>query len=232
MVRNFPMPNFRQMIQIAGVKDQAEALMLVSAGVTHLGFPLHLAVHREDLGDRQAAAIVALLKPPVEAVLITYLNKADAVRRLCRTLGVRTVQLHGDISLAELSRLRQSAPDLAVIKSLIVRGKDTGELFASLSRYQPLVDAFITDTWDQETGACGATGKVHDWSVSRALVEYSSRPVILAGGMGPENVRRAILDVRPAGVDSHTGVEGPDGRKDFGKVRTFVAEARAAFQEV
>lgn len=226
------MHNFRQMIQIAGVKDPAEARMLVSAGVTHLGFPLRLAVHREDLSDREAAEIISLLKPPVEAVLITYLNEADAVRRLCRTLGVRMVQLHGDIATAELSRLRQSAPEVAVIKSLIVRGKDTGELFAALCRYQPLVDAFITDTWDPETGACGATGKVHDWSVSRALVENSSKPVILAGGLGPENVRQAILEVRPAGVDSHTGVEGPDGRKDFGRVRTFVAEARAAFQEV
>ena len=79
------------------------------------------------------------------------------------------------------------------------------------------------------TGACGATGRTHDWSVSRKLVELSSRPVILAGGLMPDNVRQAIQQVRPAGVDAHTGVEGPDGRKDPAPIRRFVAEARAAF---
>jgi len=95
--------------------------------------------------------------------------------------------------------------------------------------YERCVDAFITDTYDPATGACGATGRTHDWSVSRKLVELSSRPVLLAGGLTPDNIRQAIGQVRPAGVDAHTGVEGPDGRKDPALVRRFVAEARAAF---
>jgi phosphoribosylanthranilate isomerase len=73
---------------------------------------------------------------------------------------------------------------------------------------------------------------VHDWKISRLLADCSPKPLILAGGLGPENVRQAILEVRPAGVDSHTGVEGPDGRKDEGRVRAFVTEARAAFREL
>jgi len=91
------------------------------------------------------------------------------------------------------------------------------------------VDAFITDTFDPATGASGATGKTHDWTVSRRLVERSPKPVILAGGLTPGNVRNAIRKVRPAGVDVHTGVEGSDGRKRRDLVRTFVAEARAGF---
>jgi len=98
--------------------------------------------------------------------------------------------------------------------------------------YAPLVDAFITDSWDPATGACGATGRVHDWDVSRQLAELSPKPLILAGGLGPENVRQAIIQVRPAGVDAHTGVERPDGRKDEKRVRSFVEEARAAFWEL
>lgn len=226
------MQDFKNMIQIAGVRDAAEALMMGDAGVTHLGFPLRLAVHREDLSEREAAAVIALLKPSVEPGPITYLQKADSIVRLCRILGVRIVQLHGNISITELSRLRQNAPELAVIKSLIVRGNNQKELIATASCYARLVDAFITDTWDQQTGACGATGKVHDWKISRLLADCSPKPLILAGGLGPENVRQAILEVRPAGVDSHTGVEGPDGRKDEGRVRAFVAEARAAFREL
>ena len=92
-----------------------------------------------------------------------------------------------------------------------------------------MLDAFITDTYDPETGRSGATGKVHDWSVSLELVKCSLKPVILAGGLGPDNVAAAIRQVGPAGVDSHTGVEGADGRKDPGLVRAFVDNARNAF---
>lgn len=226
------MRNFENMIQIAGVRDMAEARMLVAAGVTHLGFPLRLAFHREDLTDSEAAAIVASLSPPVEAVLITYLQQADPVVRLSSQLGVRIVQLHGEISLAELSRLRHAAPELAVIKSLIVKENQLERLKREVSSYAPLVDAFISDSWDPTTGARGATGRVHDWTVSRQLVDGSPKPLILAGGLRPENVRKAILEVRPAGVDAHTGVEGPDGRKDEKRVRAFVAEAQAAFREL
>jgi phosphoribosylanthranilate isomerase len=91
------------------------------------------------------------------------------------------------------------------------------------------VDAFITDTFDPETGASGATGKTHDWEVSRKLVKMSARPVILAGGLNPANVRQAIYAVNPAGVDAHGGVEHPDGKKDRELVDTFVREATDAF---
>ncbi|MBP2681380.1 MAG: phosphoribosylanthranilate isomerase, partial [Candidatus Krumholzibacteriota bacterium] len=98
-----------------------------------------------------------------------------------------------------------------------------------VDRFAPFVDAFLTDTFDESTGRWGATGKTHDWSVSRRLVERSSRPVILAGGLTPQNVARAIREVRPAGVDAHTGVEDSRGRKDRSLVERFVAEARRAF---
>lgn len=91
---------------------------------------------------------------------------------------------------------------------------------------------FITDTFAPETGASGATGRTHDWLVSRRLVTLSERPVILAGGLTPGNVRRAILEVQPAGVDVHTGVEDTSGRKSGEKVTAFVAEARAGFEAV
>ena len=115
---------------------------------------------------------------------------------------------------AEIVRLKSFAPDLTVIKSLIVEDNNLAELESSVAAFSPHCDAFITDTYDPATGACGATGKTHDWDISRRLVDISPRPVMLAGGLNPENVRKAIAHVRPAGVDAHTGVEGPDGRKD------------------
>jgi phosphoribosylanthranilate isomerase len=102
---------------------------------------------------------------------------------------------------------------------------------AELHAASPHVDAFILDTYDPATGASGATGKTHDWAVSRRLVAISPRPVLLAGGLHPANVAQAIRTVRPAGVDAHTGVEGADGRKDPDRVRAFLAAARAAFAE-
>jgi phosphoribosylanthranilate isomerase len=94
-----------------------------------------------------------------------------------------------------------------------------GPFEAKVSKLSPFVDAFITDTFDPRTGASGATGKTHDWRVSRRLVEISARPVILAGSLTPENVTRAILEVRRAGVDSHTDVEDSRRRKSREKVQ-------------
>jgi phosphoribosylanthranilate isomerase len=220
------------LIQIAGVIDAAEAQMLQQCGVRYLGFPLRLLVHREDLAESEAAAIIKSLAPPTFGVPITYLDEATEIAAFCRTLGARIVQLHGDIDSDELKRLKTLDPSLTVIKSLVVGMHDNKILEATLNELSPFVDAFITDTFDPKTGASGATGKTHDWRVSRRLVELSDRPVILAGGLTPENVKDSILEVRPAGVDSHTGVEDSTGRKSREKVQKFLSEAREAFQIV
>jgi phosphoribosylanthranilate isomerase len=222
----------QKIIQIAGIIDREEAQLLLNAGVDWLGFPLRLPLHREDISEEDAAKIIATLKPPAVGVLISYLNRAENILDLCRKLGTIRVQLHGDISISQLQKLKTSAPELFVIKSLIVRGDNFPQLAEQVSRFGNIVDAFITDTHDPATGADGATGKTHDWNISRRLVEISSRPLILAGGLTPQNVRRAILQVRPAGVDAHTGVENAAGRKDPARVEKFVAETRAGFEEM
>jgi phosphoribosylanthranilate isomerase len=217
------------LIQVAGVIDRAEAAMLQQCGVRYLGFPLRLPVNREDLTEAEAAAIIRSLTPPVRGVLITYLGEAEAISRFANALGVRMVQLHGDISVAELRRLREVDPSLTIVKSLVVGLHAVAVLERLVSELAPLVDGFLTDTFAPDTGAAGATGRTHDWSVSHRLVELSPRPVILAGGLTLENVRRAIEEVRPAGVDVHTGVEDATGRKSREKVLAFVAEAQAGF---
>ena len=217
------------LVQIAGVIDDAEARMLIEAGVDWLGFPLRLAVHKEDLSEEEADLIIRSLPADHPGVLITYLNSARDIAAFCAQLGARHVQLHGDVSQAELRALKQIDPGLFVLKSIIVRDDDVDRLVDEASSLSSWVDAFITDTFDPATGATGATGRTHDWEVSAALVRALSRPVILAGGLNPDNVASAIETVHPAGVDSHTGVEGLDGRKDPEKVRRFVSEARQAW---
>ena len=219
----------RGMVQIAGVLDEEEARGLLSRGVDWIGIPLRLAVHRPDLDEASAARLIARI-PDDRAVVITYLDDPDEIVPFCRDLGVHRIQLHGDMSPAQLRRLREKAPQLYVIKSLIVTESTTAEhLLERAAGLAPFVDMFITDSYDPLTGACGATGRIHDWSISRALARASTRPVMLAGGLRPGNVVGAIHEVGPAGVDAHTGVEGPDGRKDLELVGAFVVAARMAF---
>lgn len=218
-----------ELIQVAGVMDREEARMLVRCGVRYLGFPLRLDVNEEDLAEEEAASIIRTLQPPCHGVLITYLNRAAEILELAAELGVRIVQVHGDVERSELEGISRRDPGLTVIKSLVVGLHGQADLESMVEALSPCVDAYITDTFDPATGAAGATGRTHDWAVSKALVQCSPRPVILAGGLNPENVRRAILEVKPAGVDVHTGVEDETGRKSRRKVETFVREARAGF---
>lgn len=220
----------KNIIQIAGVIDKAEAEMLTAAGVDYLGFPLRLPVNKEDTTEEEAAEIIKSISPPHKAVLITYLNKADEIAGFCSKLNVNIVQLHGVISKRELLKTKSLRPDLIIFKSLVVAENNFEELVMTVSLLSPWVDAFITDTFDPATGAEGATGKTHDWSISRKLVELSPKPVIIAGGLNPSNVKKAIMEIRPAGVDVHTGVEGMDGRKDKELVKRFVEEAGEGFR--
>lgn len=202
----------------------------MECGVDWLAFPLQLHHHPEDITEREAAGIIAGLSSPHRAVLITYLDDAREVVTLSGRLGVKIVQLHGDISLDELEAIRGLDPDLTIVKSLVIGCDDRHGLESWLSRFAPYVDAFITDTFDPSSGARGATGLVHDWRVSRTVVECSPKPVILAGGLTPLNVARAIEVVKPAGVDAHTGLEDTRGRKDAKRVRAFVTAARRGFR--
>ena len=220
------------LIHIAGVIDREEAELLISCGAKHLGFPLVLGHHKEDLTHDAAAAIVAEFGDQAEFFLITYLTRAEDIIDLCQTLQVRGVQLHNEIAPNEVARLRQLSPGLHIIKSIIISPDAQMQHVADIDGYSPHVDAFITDTHDPATGATGATGKTHDWKISRHIVQISQRPVILAGGLNPGNVKAAIAQVRPAGVDVHTGIEGPDGRKDRSKTQRFIEQAREGYAEL
>ena len=189
-------------------------------------------MNREDIREEDAAAIIRGLESPTLGVLITYLDDAQSIADFCRFLGAPAVQLHGDVDVEVVEALRAIEPELLVIKSLVVGLHDEQTLVAMAQRFSPFVDAFITDTYDPDTGASGATGRRHDDATSRRIVAASPRPVILAGGLTPENVRAAIIEVAPWGVDAHTGVEDAEGRKCPDKVARFLAEARAGFDDV
>ncbi|WP_055478621.1 phosphoribosylanthranilate isomerase [Sphaerimonospora mesophila] len=219
-------------IQVAGVIDQAEADLICEEGADWLGFALRLPLKNEDLSEKDAAAIIKAIQPAHRGVVITYLTDAEEIKQFCQELGVTAIQLHGDVTPGELRTLRRIAPDLYVLKSLVVKQDNLDELTEIVDQAAEWVDMFITDSFNPATGAKGATGLLHDWSISAELVRLSPRPLMLAGGLNPDNVAAAIAEIRPAAVDAHTGLENTTGRKDRMKVRKFVEEARKAFAQL
>ena len=222
----------KNIIQIAGIRNQEELDLIVSCGVDYIGFPFRLTHHREDISQSEAARMIRKLPQNCEAVLITYLKKALEIIELCNNLGVNTVQLHGEIQLAEVQNLKAHHPDMNIFKSIIIGRNGWGEIENLIDLFSPWITAFITDTFDPSSGASGATGKTHDWKISRKIVQSSPKPVILAGGLHPHNIEEAIHRVRPAGVDVHTGVENQRGFKEKQRVNQFVTRARHAFEKI
>lgn len=210
----------------------AEALACFAAGADLVGLPLRLAHHAPDLREDEAAALVQQVharNPRLPFACITYEKDPDAAAALCRFVGASLLQLHGEIAPEAGRILRQLIPDVLLMKSLVVGSIGEESLLQSMHAHATWADAFLTDTFDPATGAMGATGRLHDWRVSKALVAASPKPVMLAGGLTADNVCQAIRAVGPAGVDAHTGLEDSRGRKDWAALRAFVAHARLAF---
>jgi phosphoribosylanthranilate isomerase len=222
--RNFHWPR----IQVAGVSELEEAIFCMDVGIVALGFTLELpsGVH-DGLTSEKARRIIADLPERAFAVLITYLSEADKASDLALYIGAKAIQFHGGIKEAELERFRNACPEVKTIGCVNVTGPDS--IGAALLFKPPLWDAVILDTMDPGSGRRGATGLTHDWTISAQIVERSSVPVILAGGLNAKNVAEAIIKVKPHAVDSHTGLEDPDGTRCFAKIRAFAEEATRAF---
>ena len=124
--------------------------------------------------------------------------------------------MDGDV----LHRVRASLAPTKTMLTVPIHGPDAVRMAQRLS---DLADYLLLDTAHPMTGVVGATGLMHDWTVSAAVVATTSVPVILAGGLGPDNVQEAINRVRPSGVDSETRTS----RKDLRKVAEFIRLAKS-----
>ncbi len=213
-------------VQIAGISTIEEAVVAEQAGADALGFTVRLPTGIHDgLTEAKARALIAALPPFIATVAITYVTTAREAVDLCRYLGVSALQLHGPFPTAGLPLIRAALPHLKLIRAVHVTGPEALAQARSLERR---VDALILDTYDATTGRHGATGKTHDWTLSRQIVDAVRAPVILAGGLHADNVAAAIGAVRPWAVDVHTGVENADGSRNFTKLCAFIANAKNA----
>jgi phosphoribosylanthranilate isomerase len=215
-------------VKICGNTILEDAALAISAGADGLGFLIGLGYPTDDeITAPQAAAIIAKVPPLVATVLVTHRDDAAWVIETCRSIGANTIQLHAEFNLGDVPRLRAELRGVKLIKAVQVRGAESIAEAAEASKYY---DAILVDS--ATANKIGGTGQTHDWRISSRIVETASAPVILAGGLTPENVREAIITVKPYAVDVNSGVEFPNGRKSPKRVRAFVRQAHDTFEEV
>jgi phosphoribosylanthranilate isomerase len=205
-------------IKICGITRYEDAALAVDLGADGLGFNFYPGSPRYIEPDA-AREIIRKLPPLVTAVGLFVNEDVGRVRRAARRAGVQALQLHGDESPGYCRRL-SSWP--------LIKAVRIGPGFA-LDGLEPYpVRAFLLDTLDRDL--YGGTGRVFDWALAGPVGRL--RPVILAGGLRPENVAAAIRTVRPYGVDVSSGVEASPGRKDRARMADFMNEVRDACREL
>ena len=210
-------------IQIAGLSDPDDVKFAFAAGAHAVGFTVGLPDGPHDgLTEERVGEIVRGLPPFAATVLITYTSSFDGLLELLLRCRTPILQPHGSHDPEVLLRLRRRLPHLKIIKSVNVsEGRTAEAVIHEAASWEGIADAILLDSVDPDTGKLGATGRTHDWAVSRQVVEALRLPVILAGGLNPANVTEALDVVRPWGVDVHTGVE-TDGVLDRSLLASFI----------
>ncbi len=209
----------RTKVKICGLTRLPDALAAVEAGADALGF-MFFAGSKRCLTPADAARIIHALPPFVAKVGVFVNASADTVRATVAECGLDTLQFHGE-ETPEFCR--QFAP-LKVIKAFRVQNAESLEPLPDYA-----VDAWLLDSY--VPGQRGGTGEKFNWELAAQAKELG-RPVILAGGLTPENVADAVQQVWPFGVDVSSGVESAPGQKDAGLVRRFVEIVREMEQEL
>ncbi len=204
-------------VKICGLKTAEHIDAAVDAGADMLGFVFYQPSHRY-LSPEQASALAQgnarLARKHGEPDLVgVFVNEeAEKINDIAEQVGLHFVQLHGNESPEFCQQIQRP-----VIKAIPLRSLDDREA----------IDAYRNVTWrillDTPSAGWGGSGVAHDWSAARTIAR--ELPILLAGGLTPENVAGAIAQVRPWGVDVSSGVE-TEKQKDTEKVRKFIAQVR------
>jgi phosphoribosylanthranilate isomerase len=195
-------------IKICGITNLEDALLAAELGADALGFIFYPPSPRAVAPDA-ARAIIAQLPPLVTTVGVFVDEDAATVKELAARVGLDWLQFHGNEPPDYCRSLGRR-----VIKGF--RLQDAASL-ESLNDYRGVVQAFLLDTYKK--GQVGGTGETCDWDLARQAHKYG--PIILAGGLNPANVARAIALAQPQAVDVASGVEAKPGKKDPEKLRAF-----------
>lgn len=204
-------------VKICGITSLEDAQAAVDAGADALGFVFYPPSPRY-VTPEQAGQIIQTLPPFVTTVGLFVDVALDAINGLAARCGLDRVQLHGR-ETPEFCR-QVTRP---VIKAIRIKNAASLTPVPDYKVAAYLLDAYV------EGALPGGTGASFSWELAAQVKPYG--PVILAGGLTPENIEVAVAQIRPYGVDVSTGVERAPGIKDHQKVRQFIARAKAAALE-
>ncbi len=208
-------------VKICGLTREEDLAVAVDAGADAVGSIVGVPSSPRNLTLEMAEKLLRQVPIFVDNVVVTAPQNIEALVKICERLKPRAIQIHGKNRL-KASEIRKRIGDARLIKTVYVNPAALGETTIEDSK---TFNAILLDSFSR--GQYGGTGKVHDWKLSRQIREaVAPTPVILAGGLKPENVKEAILAVQPYAVDVASGVELRPGIKDPKKVRAFVENAK------
>ncbi len=195
----------RTRLKVCCIQSVEEARVAVRHGADAVGLVGRMPSGPGPIEDDLIAEVAASVPPPVAAVLLTSEIEAEAIADHVMRTRPGVVQIVSHVEPAVLARLKRLIPSTRLLQVVHVEGHDA---LALARGYAPLADALLLDSGRPSAAVAelGGTGRVHDWAVSRRIVEAVDRPVFLAGGIGPDNVAEAIAAVRPFGIDLCSGV--------------------------
>jgi phosphoribosylanthranilate isomerase len=209
--------------------DEVQAA--IAAGVDQLGFVVgdYGIVHAE-LDFDTAAFLIRKVTPPARSVALTMSVDVAEILRMAKAVNPDILHVSTEteaVGMDQMAELRKKLdPKIKLMKAIGVVDRTSID---DALRYSTVADILLLDTKIGQLPGVGATGVTHDWNVSREIVEKCSIPVILAGGLSPENVVSAIQSVHPWGVDSNTATNLPGSPylKDPDRIRAFVDAAHS-----
>lgn len=204
-------------VKLCGHTREADVAASVRAGADAIGVISDVPVDSPRAVDADRAATLLDAVPPfVTGVLVTMPETPEAAIELVERVRPDVLQIHGPFSPGSLRSVRK-ATGRPVIKSVDATDPESARAFDDVA------DALVVDSTD--AAGAGGTGRTHDWTRTRELVSELDSPVILAGGLTPENVAEAIETTDPFGVDVASGIEREGGVKDHDAIERFVREA-------
>ncbi len=225
--------------KICGIRSPEEIELADLYGADAVGFITEVPIESpRKLNSDTAAYLVSRVPKTLSSVLVIMPENSDTAVELIEKIKPDIVQIHSRLPLLELEIIKEKT-DIPIIKTLSVpaQGEASGEKAGNkapvlslleevnLLEETDIVDSILLDTARPEKP--GGTGCVHDWTLSRRISEETQLPLILAGGLKPENVQEAIRIVSPYAVDTASGVE-TYGKKDAVKIKSFIEEVRCA----
>ena len=208
-------------VKICGITNEEDAIHAALFGADYVGFLVEIDFSEDKVTRQKAKTIISKLPLEVTPVFVTYLQKAKPIIEIAKEISPAIIQLHNDITIQEIGKIRKSLPKIKLTKSISVVNEDSIKEAKKCEKY---VDYLLLDS--KVKGIKGGTGKIHDWGISRKIVKSVKCKVFLAGGLNPDNVKEAIEKVKPYAVDTNSGVKLKPRKKDYKKLELFIKRAK------